>query len=79
MTRLSDGAIVAVIETKLYAEQVRLTGHTKEVYRVSISADGKRVPRHDGPESVEAVAPRDFWQRATAMGRNVPQKQPAFS
>jgi WD40 repeat protein len=36
--------VVARIETKLYAEQRRLTGHTDErVFSVSVSGDGKRV------------------------------------
>src|SRR5205807_10511606 len=34
--------IVAVIEARLYPELV-LTGHTGEVWRVCVSADGKRV------------------------------------
>src|SRR5207248_2532486 len=35
--------IVVVIENKLYGTELLLTGHTGEVWSLSISADGKRV------------------------------------
>jgi WD40 repeat protein len=35
--------IVAGIEKKLFAEQIRLTGHTAGLWRVCVSADGKRL------------------------------------
>ena len=35
--------IVAVVEDKLYVEQLCLTGHSNQVWTVSVSADGKRL------------------------------------
>jgi WD domain, G-beta repeat len=40
--RRAEG-LVAVIEKKLYTEQLRFTGHTDQVENVCVSADGKRV------------------------------------
>src|SRR5207248_2918521 len=41
-TRRRAEELVAVIEDKVYPE-LRLTGHTSEVWCASVSADGKRV------------------------------------
>src|SRR5262245_22058117 len=35
--------VVAVVENRIYAEQLRLTGHAGALWAVCVSADGKRL------------------------------------